>query len=219
MPTIPFDRVVSPGPAAATGDQRGRSLVVGLVLLGLAAAVAAILFQRQQTRRCLDFYGADHARRIAAAPVVELLLLEPGTSPTAVAVRTRRDVSKAAGLVHLRRGLVEDANFTWDGGRVGGGSAAAVRTSADAVLVPDAAGRLPHDAWDIALEFSEPAGSATSAAGTPVGRTQLVFDVGPGQGAVAVVGRPGRIGLGRLGPGLEKWIRGLAHEAADPSRP
>lgn len=219
MPTIPFARAASPGPGAAVGDQRGRSLVVGLVFLGLAAAAGAILFQRQQTHRCLDFYGADHARRIAAAPVVELLLLEPGSSPTAVAVRTRRDVSKAAGIVHLRRGLVEDANFSWDGGRVAGGSAAAARTSADTAPVPDAAGRLSVDAWDIALEFSEPARPASSASGAPAGRTQLVFDMGPGQGAVTVVGRPGRIGLGRLGPGLEKWIRGLAQEAADRSRP
>jgi hypothetical protein len=174
------------------------------VLLGLAAAVAAILFQREQTRRCLEFYGPEHARRIAAAPVVELLFLEPAARPAAVAARARRDISSAAGLVHLRRGLVEDANFAWSDNGAGSRLAAA-----------EASDRLPLDAWDIAIEFSEPGGPG---GGTAARRTQLVFAFGPGGGAVTVVGRPGRIGLGRIGPGLEKWVRGLGAAAADPPR-
>jgi hypothetical protein len=184
--------------------------VAGLVLLGLVAAVAAILFQRHQTHRCLAFYGADHARRIAAAPIVELVSLEPGPRPAVVAARTRRDISRAAGLVHLRRGLVEDANFLWDDGR-GESGAAVVRTSGPG-------GRLPLDAWDIALEFSEPAAEG-AAPGAIARRTQLVFDLDAEAGAVAVVGQPGRIGLGRIAPGLRKWIRGLAEEAPDAPRP
>lgn len=189
------------------------------MLLGLGAAVAAILFQRHQTHRCLAFYGADHARRIAAAPIVELVTLEPGPRPAVVVARERRDISRAPGLVHLRRGLVEDANFMWHDvpnadSRVER-DAAAVRGT-----VPD--GRLPRDAWDIAIEFSEPAGDG-GAAGAIARRTQLVFDLqdGPGDdgvGAVAVVGQPGRIGLGRIGPGLRKWIRGLADAAPDTPR-
>ena len=110
--------------------------------------------------------------------VAGLLLLQPGKGPGRLAAQTRIDVSKAPGLVHLRRGLVEDANFGWQG--TGG-----------AVLE-----RLPSESWDVALVFREPLGSTT-----------LAIDFDPSGGALAVVGQPGRIGLGRIGPGLEKWIR------------
>jgi len=155
-----------------------------LLLLGLAAAITGIWFQRHQTRRCLEFYGPAEARRIATAPTVELLLVQPGTGPGRVATHTRIDVSKAPGLVHLRRGLVEDANFNW---------------KASDGVVPE---RLPSESWDVALVFSE-----------PLGRTTLVIDFDPSGGALAVVGQPGRIGLGRIGPGLEKWIRSTVDAA------
>jgi len=163
--------------ARAIGPSRGTWLVAGLLLLGLAAAITGIWFQWQQTRRCLEFYGPSAARRIAAAPTVELLLVRAGTGASRLAAHTRIDVSKAPGLVHLRRGLVEDANFNWQAGGV-------------------AQPRLPSAAWDVALVFSEPLGSTT-----------LVIDFDSAGGALAVVGQPGRIGLGRIGPGLEKWIR------------
>jgi len=164
--------------AGGVGTPRGTWLVAGLLLLGVAAAVTGVWFQRHQTRRCLEFYGPAEARRIAAAPTVELLLVQPGTGPGRLAAHTRIDVSKAPGLVHLRRGLVEDANFNW---RSGDGA------------VPE---RLPIESWDVAIVFSEPLGSTT-----------LVIDFDPSGGALTVVGQPGRIGLGRIGPGLEKWIR------------
>jgi len=151
--------------------------VSGLLLLGLAAAITGIWFQWQQTRRCLAFYGPASARRIAAAPAVELLLVRAGKGPGQLVAQTRIDISKAPGLVHLRRGLVEDANFNWQ---------------ASGVAQP----RLLSAAWDVALVFSEPLGSTT-----------LVIDFDSAGGALTVVGQPGRIGLGRIGPGLEKWIR------------
>ena len=173
--------------APTIGPSRGTWLVAGLLLLGLAAAITGIWFQWQQTRRCLEFYGPAAARRIAAAPTVELLLVRAGTGASRLAAHTRIDVSKAPGLVHLRRGLVEDANFKWQGtdARDRGGEAGGAATA-----------RLPLDAWDVALVLSEPLGSTT-----------LVIDFDPSGGALAVVGQPGRIGLGRIGPGLEKWIR------------
>jgi len=174
----------TPSQTAAAGDvgtprgtPRGTWLVAGLLLLGVAAAITGVWFQRHQTRRCLAFYGAAAARRIAAAPTVELLLVQPGAGAGRLAIRSRIDVSKAPGLVHLRRGLVEDANFNW-------------QASGGAVLE-----RLPLDAWDVAFVFREPIGSTT-----------LVIDLDPSGGGLAVVGQPGRIGLGRIGPGLEKWI-------------
>jgi len=174
----------TPSQTAATGavgTPRGTWLVAGLLLLGVAAAIAGVWFQRHQTRRCLAFYGAAAARRIAAAPNVELLLLQPGADRGQLVARSQIDVSKAPGLVHLRRGLVEDANFNWQAsGRPDGA----------------AAERLPLEAWDVAFAFSE-----------PLGRTTLVIDLDASGGALAVVGQPGRVGLGRIGPGLEKWVR------------
>jgi len=38
-------------------------------------------------------------------------------------------------------------------------------------------------------------------------RGGAVVDLDAAGGALAVVGQPGRIGLGRIGPGLEKWVR------------
>ena len=173
--------------ARAEGPSRGTWLVAALLLLGLAAAITGIWFQWQQTRRCLEFYGPAAARRIAAAPTVELLLVQPGAEPGRLVARSRIDISKAPGLVHLRRGLVEDANFNWQGtdARASGAGAGGA--------APE---RLPLDAWDVALVFSE-----------PLGRTTLVIDLDPSRGSLAAVGQPGRIGLGRIGPGLEKWVR------------
>ena len=173
--------------ARAEGPSRGTWLVAALLLLGLAAAITGIWFQWQQTRRCLEFYGPAAARRIAAAPTVELLLMQPGAEPGRLVARSRIDISKAPGLVHLRRGLVEDANFNWQGtdARASGAGAGGA--------APE---RLPLDAWDVALVFSE-----------PLGRTTLVIDLDPSRGSLAAVGQPGRIGLGRIGPGLEKWVR------------
>lgn len=170
----------------STEAARGSWLVAGLLLLGVVAAMGGILFQRQQTRKCLGFYGAEAARRITATPNVELLRVEPGSGPRRLLASSRLDVSHAPGLVHLRRGLVEDANFAWGDPRPRG---EAGRT--------DQAPRT-LDAWDAALVFTDPAGG---------GRTILVIDLDGHVGRLAVVGQPGWIGLGRIAPGLETWIR------------
>lgn len=187
-------------PRNAAGIPPGTWLVAGLLLMGVAAAVTGVWFQRHQTRRCLEFYGAVAARSIAAAPRVELLTVQPGTGPGRLAVQSRIDVSKAPGLVHLRRGLVEDANFSWpsDG------------TRAD--TAPQA--RLSSEAWDVALVFTETVGTdASTTRPRGAGQTTLVIDFDTTGGCLAMVGQPGRIGLGRIGPGLEKWIRATLDDA------
>lgn len=179
--------------------RRGTWLVVGLLLLGVAAAVGAIWFQRQQTSRCLAFFGPVAARRITSAVRVELLGVQQGGAPRRLASATRVDVSKAPGLVHLRRGLVEDANFTWDDM----GAQAGVASDAGRALRDDRRGEgsarssRPLDCWDAAIVFTDRDG----------GRTTLVIDLDPYDGALAVVGQPGWIGLGRIGRGLDAWIR------------
>ena len=161
--------------------------MLGLLVLGIALACFAWWFQWRQTRRCLALYGSAAARAIAVAPRVELWELGPRTG--GLAVVGRRDISRAAGLVHLRRGLVEDANFDWSRGRD--------------------AGRLPLEAWDCGLAFfSSPEASQPTAI--------LAIDFAAAGGSMTVVGRPGRVGLGRLERGLGKWIE--ATRAGAPTR-
>lgn len=186
-----MDRSTRPRPRrhAEQTAGAGRWLVLGLLALGLAAAATGILFQRQQTRRCLAFYGPDAARRITAAPRVRLIVLE-ASGLRSVKAALSRDVSGAAGLVHLRRGLVEDANFRW----------------------PESPPREPLGAaaWDYALEFSEAAGGTA---------TTLALDVDPAGGSLAVVGAPGRVDLGRVGPGLATWIRATLEKPSTADAP
>jgi hypothetical protein len=183
----------APGPPDAGAEQKsggdfGRLVVVGMLGLGAALALYAVAHQREQTRRCLGLFGADAAKAIASAAHVELWRLRPTGRDGRLEAVTRRDVSRAAGLVHLRRGLVEDANYTWPTGPV-----------------PEA--RLPPAAWDWALVFAD--GEAASEAGEPI-LVVLDLPAGPSPpgdaGWLAVVGRAGRVRLGRIGPGLERWI-------------
>lgn len=185
----------------AAGVRRGTWLVAGLLLLGVAAGTTGVWFQRQQTRRCLAFYGPPAARRIAAAPSVEMLLVQPGAAARRLTGLRRIDVSRAPGLVHLRRGLVEDANFLW---QPTDGSHAAETVGASTPL--------PLEAWDVAFVFTGTAASEAGSSETPVSpadraSTTVVVDLDPSGGSLAVVGQPGRIRLGRIGAGLEKWIR------------
>lgn len=92
----------------------GTWLVVGMIALAVALAVFAVWYQRQQTHRCLAFYGIADAQRIQVAPRVELWRPAPPPGGTPSNPTSRTDVSAARGIVHLRRGLVEDANFAWN---------------------------------------------------------------------------------------------------------
>jgi hypothetical protein len=162
----------------------GTRLVLGLVLAGVGLALFAVWFQWGQTRRCLQFFGSSAARRIQVAPRVELWSL--AADGTTVRASSRLDVSRAPGLVHLRRGLIEDVNYRWD---------------ADGFRP---AGPLPAEAWDDAIAFFD-------AAAGDAGVTVVAFDLdgpdGSGRQAVAtVVGRAGRVALGPLAPGLRRWI-------------
>jgi hypothetical protein len=164
----------------------GGLLVMGLLLLGLTAATVAIAFQRGQTERCLAFYGADVAAAVSRAPHVELWQVTEQDGRLVAGFR--RDISSAKGLVHLRRGLVEDANFDWQAAAKGGAP-------------------LSLASWDWAMVFAESAQAAGRGEAT-----HLVFDLGDFTGAsdaagwISVVGQGGRIGLGRIGPGIATWI-------------
>jgi len=165
----------------------GTRLVIGLVFAGVGLALFAVWFQWGQTRRCLEFFGPEVARRIQAAPRVELWSLS--ADGATVRVSSRLDVSRAPGLVHLRRGLIEDVNYRWE--QAGSEPAA----------------RLPADAWDEAIAFFDaPDGDLPA--------TIVAFELdGPGRQPVAtVVGRAGRVALGPLAPGLQRWIEATKTE-------
>ena len=161
----------------------GTQVVCGILGIAVCLAAFAIWFQWRQTRRCLDFYGATVARSIQSAPRVELWDLAAGGDLARPEPVHRLDVSTARGLVHLRRGLVEDANFAWG----------------DAAAAPS---------WDVALAFFNAA-----AADQP--DAVLAFDLDAAGGALAVPGRPGVVGLGRLRTGLQAWLEATRAAAAD----
>lgn len=169
----------------------GSRVVIGLLVMGCALAAFALAFQRRQTDGCLGFYGSAVARAITVAPHVEIWHLAAGSTPGRPVAVGRCDVSGAPGLVHLRRGLVEDANFDWR---------------------PPVPKRLPAEQWVAAIVFS-PAPGARPAA-------MLAISFAPKGGALCVVGQPGRVGLGRLERGLRTWVEATCPrpEAAPAAR-
>jgi len=169
-----------PTPLPDRRSSAGRVAVLAMVALAAALASFAVWFQWNQTKRCLALYGPATARSIQYAKRVELWSLAADAGrPRGV---TAIDVSKAPGLVHLRRGLVEDANFAWDAA---------------------SAGRLPAEAWDAALAFYGEGAREPAAV--------VAFDL-DGAGWLTVVGQPGRIGLGRMARGLRTWCASTTAE-------
>jgi hypothetical protein len=176
------------------GPPTGTAVVVGVILLAATLGGFAVWFQWGQTRRCLGFFGPEITRQIQSAAGVELWFLEPGSSGPMV-VR-RQDVTRAAGLVHLRRGLIEDVNYRWpnEGWPDEKGPAPARRD------------RLPPAAWDVALAFfTNGVADAPTAKPSVPPAAVLAIDLDE-PGSLTVVGRPGRVALGRLGPGLQRWV-------------
>ncbi|MFN9369505.1 MAG: hypothetical protein ACK6CT_12210 [Planctomycetia bacterium] len=178
-------------PPAADGSARGRLVVALIVVLGICLAMFAFWYQWRQTRRCLDFLGAAVAGDVSRADRVELWRLGPGSGPRRLAVTARYDVSRAPGLVHLRHALVEDASFIWE----------AVPPAGDS-------GPRPVPEWATAIAFSRHGDAKSPPA------TVLAFD--RQFGTMTVVGRPGRVALGRLGSGLDRWVR-LVVQPAGPA--
>jgi hypothetical protein len=124
---------------------RGTVLVIALAGTGLVAASVAVWYQHRQTRRALDLWGPAVAQRIERAPTIELVVLEggrvnSGTTEGALHVEPAVDISRAAGVLHFRRSLLQDANFVWDAEK------APAMSSSD---------------WDYAVRFSDEEGSVT----------------------------------------------------------
>jgi hypothetical protein len=186
---VPVKASESPHVASPANSRArpGSRLVLGMLVVGLMLALFAVWFQWRQTRRCLDFYGPLAARHIQSAPRVELWEFAGSSAQNPGKPVRRIDITSARGLVHLRRGLVEDANFTW----------------------PPLSSPVTEDAaWDLALAFFE-ADIPTAAGTPPEPGTLLLIDFArsPDRGGrVAIAGRPQAVGLGRLHRGLWRWL-------------
>jgi hypothetical protein len=83
---------------------RGKLAVLAILLLATALAGGAWWWNYHRSRRCLALYGSEAAYLIRTAPKVELVL--GGAEPI--------DISRAAGLVHARTALLDDASYEWD---------------------------------------------------------------------------------------------------------
>lgn len=160
----------SPRPAT------GVWLVVGMLALGAALAVFAVWFQWGQTRRCLNFYGSEAAHRIQVAPRVELWRFDSDGQTSRREPARRVDISTSKGLVHLRHGLVEDANFAWDSPPAPVGPAPAVALAF----------------------FDHPHGDEPG--------TVVILQLDDRGGWLEVAGRPGVLVLGRIAAGLRTWL-------------
>jgi hypothetical protein len=171
---------------AASGRPSGTWIVAGMIALAMVLAAFAVWFQWGQTRRCLAFYGSEAAHRIQLAPRVELWRIGGDGAARPPTPGDRTDVSGARGLVHLRRGLVEDANFSWDD--------------------PDrAAGDPAAEPWALAF-FDDVAGLEPG--------TVVIIRLDAAGGSLAVAGRPGILTLGRLAAGLRTWLADVARPEA-----
>lgn len=153
-----------------------------MLALGVALGVFAIWFQWGQTRRCLAFYGSEAAHRIQVAPRIELWRLEPAGAAVRPEADRRIDVSRARGLVHLRRGLVEDANFGWP-----------ESPSAD------------RNGSAVALAFFDSIDDADPG-------TVVIMHLDERGGRLEVAGRPGGLVLGRIAAGLRKWLADIERQ-------
>src|SRR5262245_15088624 len=110
----------------------GKLLIIGMFVVAIAAAAASWWFRYEATHKAAQFWGPTAVILIRDAPNVELLELQPANEanspqwpPDLAAasqitighktwtIRSRRDISSAPGLTHLRNALLEDRSFNW----------------------------------------------------------------------------------------------------------
>jgi hypothetical protein len=100
----------------------GKLLIVGILIVGIAAAASSWWFRYNATHRAAEFWGTGSAILIRDAPQV-MLIIVPSDAARGLAsntgasqarsVRREFDVSQSHGLTHLRNALLEDHNFVW----------------------------------------------------------------------------------------------------------
>jgi len=97
-----------------TSDHSGKRLILGVLVIGLAAAVASWWFRYSATHRAAQFWGPQAATLIRDAPHVTLRsAVAAADGQDADATDVPRDISNARGFTHLRNALLEDASYDW----------------------------------------------------------------------------------------------------------
>jgi hypothetical protein len=111
-------------PRATEAGTSGKLVIIGILTAALAAAGTSWWFRYHTTHRAAEFLEPQIARLIRDAPIVEFCKIDPpleATLPTREAgqldqlanAASRRNVTEAHGLVHLRNALIEDHSYTW----------------------------------------------------------------------------------------------------------
>jgi hypothetical protein len=90
---------------------RGKLIILVMVGAGVAAASVAVWYQYQLTRRPLALWGSAVANLIKSAERMELHRLTPEAESAGA---EKREISRARGVIHFRRSLLEDGGFQWD---------------------------------------------------------------------------------------------------------
>lgn len=100
----------------------GTKLVIGILALALALGAVSWWYRFETAHRATLFWGPEVAQIIAEPGKITGYKLDPATDaagePLDVAGREYRgvlvrDLTGAAGMVHLRHALVTDSNYLW----------------------------------------------------------------------------------------------------------
>ncbi len=94
-----------PANQTPANEKSGKRLILGVLVIGLAAAAASWWFRYSATHRAAQFWGPQAATLIRDAPHVTLR--SDSTDDDAL------DISAAPGLTHLRTALLEDGSYDW----------------------------------------------------------------------------------------------------------
>jgi hypothetical protein len=110
-----------------TNDQprmiQGKHAILAIFAIGLIGGAGSWWYYHVLQRRVLELWGPEAAALMVHAPRAEALWLAPAGAHdglddvdlggTHFAVRQRADVSRSAGLIHLRHSLINDRSFDW----------------------------------------------------------------------------------------------------------
>ena len=105
---------------------RGKFVILAILSLALVATGFGIWFKRQMTYQVLELLGPAAVQCVAVPTHVDYLELQAstGSSPanhretltlpdTRMVITRRLDISGAAGLIHLKHALLQDASYDW----------------------------------------------------------------------------------------------------------